>query len=160
MAFDPNYRETTATPETLEKSVEVLNSFLRGEISAVETYQMAATKITEPSLRSALDEILRSHQDRVNVLRTRIQQLGGRPSEGSGIWGGFAKLVEGGAKVFGARAALAALEEGEDYGLKMYREREDLEKLDPESRQLAENQLRSAQERTHGRMSGLKNSFH
>jgi uncharacterized protein (TIGR02284 family) len=160
MAFDPNYRETTATPEVLEKSVEVLNSYLRGEISAVETYQMASGKITEPSLRSALEEILRSHQERVNLLRARIQQLGGRPSDGSGIWGGFAKLVQGGAKVFGARAALAALEEGEDYGLKMYREREDTEKLDPDSRRLADSQLRPAQEQTHARMSGLKNSFH
>jgi uncharacterized protein (TIGR02284 family) len=158
MAIDPIIRETT--PETLEKSVAVLNSFLRGEISAVETYQMASTKISEPSLRSVLDEILRSHQERVNLLRTRIQQLGGRPSDGSGLWGGFAKLIEGGAKVFGARAALTALEEGEDYGLKMYREQEDLEKLDAESRRMAETQLRPAQEMTHNRMSSLKNTFH
>ena len=96
----------------------------------------------------------------MNLLRTRIQQLGGRPSDGSGIWGGFAKLIEGGAKVFGARAALAALEEGEDYGFKMYREREDIEKLDAESRALAESQLRPAQETTHSRMSSLKHSFH
>ncbi len=158
MAIDPNVRSTT-TPETLEKSVEVLNSYLRGEISAVETYQMAAGKISEPSIRSALDECLRSHQERVNLLRTRIQQLGGRPSDGSGVWGGFAKLVEGGAKVFGARAALAALEEGEDYGLKMYRAREELDKLDAESRKVAETQLRGAQEMTHARMSSLKHSF-
>lgn len=158
MAIDPTVRETT--PEALEKSVDVLNSYLRGEISAVETYQMASTKISEPSIRSALDECLRSHQERVNLLRTRIQQLGGRPSGGSGIWGGFTKLIEGGAKVFGARAALAALEEGEDYGLKMYRAREELEKLDAESRRITESQLRPAQETTHARMSSLKHSFH
>src|SRR5688500_6194 len=160
MAFDPNVRETTAVPETLEKSVNVLNSYLRGEISAVETYQMAAPKLTEPSLRAALEEILRSHQERVNLLRTRIQQLGGRPSDGSGVWGGFTKLIEGGAKVFGAKAALAALEEGEDYGLKLYRDKEDLEKLDGESRRIVETQLRPAQEMTHTRMSSLKHSFH
>ena len=121
---------------------------------------MALEKITESSIRAELEELLRSHQERVNLLRTRIQQLGGRPSEGSGLWGGFTKLVQGGAKVFGARAALAALEEGEDYGLKMYRERQELDKLDPESRRLVETQLLPAQERTHATMSRLKNSFH
>jgi demethoxyubiquinone hydroxylase (CLK1/Coq7/Cat5 family) len=158
MAIDPTVRESRG--EAQEKSIEVLNSYLRGEISAVETYEMASTKVTETNLGTELEECRRSHQERADLLTARIQQLGGRPSEGSGIWGGFAKLIQGGAKVFGARAALAALEEGEDYGLKMYREREDLEKLDPESRRLVESQLLAAQERTHATVSRLKHSFH
>ncbi len=154
----PNVDETSA--DVLEKSIDVLNSYLRGEISAVETYQMALSKISEPSLRTALSDCLQSHQDRVDLLRQRVQQLGGRPSGGSGLWGGFTKLIEGGAKVFGARPALAALEEGEDYGLKMYQDREDREKMEPESRRLVETRLLPEQQKTHAAMSRLKHSFH
>jgi demethoxyubiquinone hydroxylase (CLK1/Coq7/Cat5 family) len=162
MAENPNlpFREGESSADVLEKSIDVLNSYLRGEISAVETYEMALSNLSEASLRTALSDMLQSHQERVTLLRERIEQLGGRASEGSGLWGGFTKLIEGGAKVFGARAALAALEEGEDYGLKMYKDREDLEKIDPESRRLAETRLLSAQQKTHAAMSRLKHSFH
>jgi demethoxyubiquinone hydroxylase (CLK1/Coq7/Cat5 family) len=153
-----NVGETSA--DVLEKSIDVLNSYLRGEISAVETYEMALNTISEPSLRSTLSDCLQSHQERVTLLRQRVDQLGGRASEGSGLWGGFTKLIEGGAKVLGTRAALAALEEGEDYGLKMYRDKEDREKIDPESRRLTETRLLTAQEKTHAAMSRLKHSFH
>jgi uncharacterized protein (TIGR02284 family) len=161
MAANPNLPtagETSA--DVLEKSIDVLNSYLRGEISAVETYEMALSKISEPSLRAALTDCLRSHQERVTLLRQRVEKLGGRASEGSGLWGGFTKLIEGGAKVFGTRAALSALEEGEDYGLKMYRDREDRDKIDPESRRLTETQLLTEQEKTHATMSRLKHQIH
>ena len=54
------------------------------------------------------------------MLRDAIVACGGTPAEGSGAWGTFAKVVEGGAKVFGEKAAVAALEEGEDHGLADY----------------------------------------
>ena len=76
----------------------------------------------------------------------------------SGSWGAFARLVEGGAKTFGEKAAVAALEEGEDHGLKLYRD--DLTKLDPASRQLVETDLLPAQERTHQSLSTLKHTLH
>lgn len=101
-----------------KSSVDQLNSFLRGEMSAVETYQQAIDKL-EPSSTSR-DQLLvnlKSHQDRVMMLRDAITELGGTPAEGSGPWGAFAKVVEGGAKAFGDKAAVAALEEGEDHGL-------------------------------------------
>ena len=53
--------------------------------------------------------------------------------------GAFARLFEGGAKAFGDRAAIAALEEGEDHGLKLYRE--SFKKLDADARQLVEQDL-------------------
>ena len=42
-----------ATPN--EEVVGKLNSFLRGEISAVETYRQALDKITDPALRSEVN---------------------------------------------------------------------------------------------------------
>src|SRR5687767_14489953 len=107
---------------TNEKICDTLNSFLRGELSAVETYRQAMEKVTDASLRPQLEQNSQSHQDRAAKLRNRIAQLGGKPADSSGTWGGFAKLVEGSAKAFGVKAALAALEEGEDHGLRMYKD--------------------------------------
>ena len=137
-----------------ETSVKTLNSFLRGEISAVETYRQALDKIETAPVRTTLEDCLRSHQTRVSLLKSRIQMLGGDPATESGPWGTFAKLVEGGAKVFGDKAAIAALEEGEDHGRNDYRR--DIDKLDAESRLIVEQQVLPEQERTHQELSTLK----
>src|SRR5688572_13321587 len=122
-----------------EQSIGHMNSFLRGEISAVETYRQCIEKLGPNRHRQKLQECQQSHQRRVELLRQWISQRGGKPSEGSGVWGGFAKLVEGGAKVFGEKAAIAALEEGEDHGRNDYQR--DLKDLDPEARRFIETQV-------------------
>ena len=138
-----------------KSSVEQLNSFLRGEISAVETYQMALEKIDHISTtRDELLVNLKSHQDRVMMLQDAIRQLGGEPATSSGPWGTFAKVVEGGAKAFGEKAAVAALEEGEDHGLKDYKF--DMSDLDFEARELVRGKLLPEQKQTHDRLSALK----
>jgi len=138
-----------------KSSVEQLNSFLRGEISAVETYQLALEKIDHVS--TARDELLvnlKSHQDRVMMLQEAVRALGGEPVTGSGPWGTFAKVVERGAKAFGEKAAVAALEEGEDHGLKDYKA--DLNDLDFEAKSLVQDRLLPQQQLTHDRLSALK----
>jgi uncharacterized protein (TIGR02284 family) len=146
------------TTERGNQLVDSLNSLLRGEISAVETYRQAIEKIKNPSLLQVLQENLDSHQSRCEILRSRIVQLGGKAAEGSGPWGAFAKLIEGGAKLFGEKAAIAALEEGEDHGMRDYRD--EINKLDVTSRSFVETQLLPAQERTHRAMSMLKKTVH
>ena len=116
----------------METTVKTLNSFLRGEISAIETYRQAIDKVQQPPIRAQLQESLRSHESRVNVLN-RIEQLGGEPAVKSGPWGAFAKLVEGGASLLGDKAAVSALEEGEDRRREDYRR--ELDKLDAQTRQ-------------------------
>ena len=140
------------------KDIDQLNSFLRGEISAVETYRQALDKLEQTSqARAQLEACRSSHQQRVQMLRQAIQQRGGQPSEGSGAWGSFAKVVEGGAKVFGEKAAIAALEEGEDHGLRDYKQ--DLDNLDAETLQLVTGQLLPQQEETHRTLSRLKKTL-
>jgi demethoxyubiquinone hydroxylase (CLK1/Coq7/Cat5 family) len=138
-------------------TVDVLNSFLRGEISAVETYRQALDKLRDKPESSTLNDCLRSHEQRVSLLKSEIRDRGGEPAEGSGPWGAFAKLMEGGAKLFGAKAAIAALEEGEDHGRDDYKR--DVPKLDPEARAFAQQELVSEQLRTHQAMSSLKKRF-
>jgi len=138
-----------------KSSVDKLNHYLRGEISAVETYRMALAKLDQTSMaRSELDACLQSHQSRVVMLREAIRAAGGTPVDGSGPWGVFAKAVEGGASILGDKAAVAALEEGEDHGVKDYRA--DMMDLDLSLRALVTSRLAPEQQRTHDRMSSLK----
>jgi demethoxyubiquinone hydroxylase (CLK1/Coq7/Cat5 family) len=145
---------TTDTQQT----VDTLNSFLRGEISAVETYRQALERLNHSTSRSQLLDCHLSHEQRIEKLRAQVARLGGQPSDNSGPWGAFAKLVEGGAKIFGEKAAISALEEGEDHGLKLYRD--EISKLDQDSRRLVETELLPAQERTHRTMSSIKHALH
>jgi hypothetical protein len=141
-----------------DKSVDALNELLRGEFSAVETYRQAIEKLGSSAALGQLEDCRRSHEQRVAKLRGEVMRLGGQPAQGSGAWGAFARLFEGGAKAFGEKAAVGALEEGEDHGLKLYRD--DLAKLDTSSRQLVETDLLPAQEQTHRTMSTLKHTLH
>jgi hypothetical protein len=88
------------------------------------------------------------------MLQDAVRALGGEPVTGSGPWGAFAKAIETGAKAFGEKAAISALEEGEDHGLKDYKG--DLKDLDFEARSLIQDKLLPQQQQTHDRLSALK----
>jgi uncharacterized protein (TIGR02284 family) len=102
-----------------------LNSLLRGEMSAIETYRQAIDKLGDNPDDPWIEELRacqRDHRDAADALWHHIEQHGGKPSEGSGPWGAFAKAVEGTATLLGNTAALKALKEGEEHGLKDYEE--------------------------------------
>ncbi|HET9622377.1 MAG TPA: DUF2383 domain-containing protein [Kofleriaceae bacterium] len=138
-----------------KSSIDQLNHFLRGEISAVETYRMALDKLEPASpARGEVETCMQSHASRVTLLREAILAAGGTPVDSSGPWGAFAKAVEGGARVLGDKAAIAALEEGEDHGVKDYRS--DVAELDAQTQSLIVSRLQPEQQQTHNRMSALK----
>jgi demethoxyubiquinone hydroxylase (CLK1/Coq7/Cat5 family) len=139
------------------QTVNHLNSFLRGELAAVETYRMALTKLDHSPNRALLEHCERSHAARARILAQEVRKRGGEPSDGSGPWGTFAKLFEGSAAALGEKAAIAALEEGEDHGRDDYRR--DLPDLDPAARQTIESDVMPEQNRTHNAMSSLKKSM-
>jgi demethoxyubiquinone hydroxylase (CLK1/Coq7/Cat5 family) len=137
-----------------QKNVEQLNSFLRGEISAVETYRQALDALKSSSYGSQIAECKQSHEQRVAILTEEIRRLGGTPAQSSGAWGSFVKLIEGGAAALGEKAAIAALEEGEDHGNADYKR--DVTKLDPPVRSVIEQRVLPLQLRSHTAMSALK----
>lgn len=138
----------------IQKNVEQLNSFLRGEISAVETYRQALDALKSSAHSTKLSECMQSHEQRVAILTEQIRKLGGVPAQSSGPWGAFAKVVEGGAAALGEKTAIAALEEGEDHGNRDYKT--DIQKLDGEARSIVEQQVLPLQLRSHANMSALK----
>jgi uncharacterized protein (TIGR02284 family) len=132
-----------------EEGVNQLNSLLRGEISAAETYKMAIDKVrdTDTSAPNAglLREIQEEHGRAAQGLRDRIRELGGEAADSSGAWGIWAKTVQGTMNIFGDTSSLKALKEGEEHGLKDYQEA--LDDVDATTGQLIQNQLIPAQQR-------------
>ncbi len=97
-----------------------LNALLRGEIAATETYQQALAKVGDDPRAAELHKIRDAHRTAANTLRQHVHEHGGKPDQGSGGWGVYAKSVAAAASIFGDTAALKALKEGEEYGLKDY----------------------------------------
>ena len=143
------FAATSDAPAASDSSqvVDQLNSLLRGEISAAETYRMAIDKLSadHSSELGLLREIQEEHGRGAQSLRDRIRELGGEASDASGAWGVWAKMVQGMAEFFGDVSSLKALKEGEEHGLKDYEEA--TEKVDVTSRQLIQNQFVPAQQR-------------
>ena len=142
-AYSPQQAERVA-------AVDELNTLLRGEISAAETYKMAIDKVSDSDRSrigdvATLREMQEDHGRAAQALRVRILDLGGTAANSSGAWGAWAKTVEGAASLFGDRAALKALKEGEQHGLKLYEDSAD--ELDMGSAQLVASELIPAQQR-------------
>ena len=101
-------------------ATDTLNNLLRGELSATETYQQALAKAADEAGAEELRRLHAEHREAANTLRQHIHHHGGKPDQGSGAWGAFAKALTGAAKLFGNTAALKALKEGEESGIKSY----------------------------------------
>jgi uncharacterized protein (TIGR02284 family) len=126
--------------------ISTLNSLLRGEMSAIETYRQALEKLGETGFGvEELRALKRDHRDAADTLWHHIEEHGGQPSEDAGVWGAFAKAVEGAAKLVGDTAALKALKEGEEHGLKEYLDALEDEDLAADCKQL----VRPLAERQH-----------
>jgi uncharacterized protein (TIGR02284 family) len=104
--------------------VDGLNRCLRSELSAIETYRQALDRDRQDfgtrTEFQRLTEILREHEEAASRLQQVIRQAGGEPSTDSGAWGTWSKIIMGAAKLFGDKAALKSLKEGEESGLKEY----------------------------------------
>ncbi|HEX8521101.1 MAG TPA: DUF2383 domain-containing protein [Tepidisphaeraceae bacterium] len=133
--------------------IRQLNSFLRGEISAAETYRLAIDSASAKQDTGAarapdvatLREIQQEHGRAAQAIRDRIRELGGEASDSSGAWGTWAKFTTSLANLFGDASTLKALKEGEEHGLKDFED--GLDELDMTSCELVENQLIPAQQR-------------
>jgi hypothetical protein len=141
-------------PMGVEQNITTLNTFLRGEIAAVDTYKQALRRLDDAGSSDELRECLASHERRVAALRRHIVELGGTPAATSGAWGSFSRLFQGDVAALGDGAAIAALEEGEDRGLQLYLE--DVGKLDRATRKVVEREILPEQLRTHDYLSDLK----
>jgi len=143
------------TNSDTSQTIRGLNELLRGELSALDTYDQALAVLTDdPAVKDDLRECRASHSDRVERLRMEIVERGGQPDSESGAWGVFAKAIEGSAATFGWKMAVMALEAGEDHGVKEYDHL--MPSLDGAARDILSIAVYPQQLRTHKIMSALK----
>ena len=138
-----------------ESPVDALNELLRGEMSAVESYDKALPAMGgQPKMSADLRTCRASHEARAERIRAAILQIGGEPSKTAGAWGAFAKAATTGSRALGVKAVISTLEEGEDHGLKEYKDA--IPHLEPGLQRLVSSELYPQQVHTHGLLSALK----
>jgi hypothetical protein len=102
--------------------VEELNKVLRGEISAVEAYTQIIHRFAEDPTVATLADLKRDHEENATYLRDMLDQEGAVPADTSGAWGTVVKTVMTAGQLLGEGAAISALKQGEEHGLKLYKE--------------------------------------
>jgi bacterioferritin (cytochrome b1) len=106
-------------------TVNDLNDLLRDELSAIQTYRMAIDKSRKdhgPDTRlEKLTQMLHDHEQAAARLRELVHSMGGTAANDAGTWGTWATTVMGAARLLGDKAALRALKEGEESGIRDYR---------------------------------------
>jgi uncharacterized protein (TIGR02284 family) len=106
--------------QSFQERTDVMNALLRGELAATATYQQALEKVGHEAGADELRDIYQEHWAAVDQLRQYVRAQAGEPDQESGLWGAFARAVEGGVKILDNTAALKALQEGEEHGLRSY----------------------------------------
>lgn len=98
---------------------DLLQSLLRGEIAAAETYAQVLDDDSQPNA-ALLRELQHDHGRAIKFFSDQLSARGLEVPSTSGAWGQFARLVEGTAKLLGDKTALRALRDGERRGLRDY----------------------------------------
>ena len=101
--------------------ISTFNSLLRGERSAMETYEKASASVDHQADKIQIEELCAAHRAKVRELERHITSLGGTPDRTSGSWGVVASVVQTVANTIGDKAALYSLKEGEEHGLRSYK---------------------------------------
>lgn len=124
--------ESLDTMNTTEFKNESINEILRGEISALESYEQIFNKIDSDAEKTRLNEFKDEHLAAIDFWKNQAQLQGAVPDKDSGIWGKAVEAFVGTSKLFGNTTALMALKEGEEHGLNNYKDlltRDDLTTL-------------------------------
>lgn len=121
--------------------IEICNKLLRGERSAVETYDQAIKKHGNKPVLAELDRLLAEHRAAVRTLENNVRSMGGEPAESAGAWGAVANTVQGAANLLGAGSALEALQNGEKSGKNDYEDALQDAEVMPECKNLIRAEL-------------------
>lgn len=124
-----------------EKCIDVCNGLLRGERSAVETYQQAIEKYADEPAVATLRSIKEEHTGAVSLLEANVISMGGKPDEDSGAWGTFATTIQATANLFGESSALSSLKAGEESGKSDYESALENEDVMPACKELIRDSL-------------------
>jgi hypothetical protein len=141
-------------------SVDTLVSLFHEELAAVQTYERVLGKVEHARARDKLREFGKDHERRAQLLRERLELLGRTPPDSQGRGTGFANLTNLGSNDLTVTEAsiVQSMVEGEEYELQGYEAK--LPALDQETRRFVEEELLSAQRRTHAAVKELQRTLH
>lgn len=124
-----------------------IDELIRGEISAVESFDTVINRVKDVSELQELSVIRQDHQRAVETLQQFTDFGVEGNSDSSGPWGTFTTAFAGGASFFGDKAAINALKIGEQHGLNEYQEALNDDGVRPEVKAIIRSQLIPSQER-------------
>lgn len=133
--------------EKTDKAIKEISSLLQGEYSAHETYGQAIEKAENHTEINILNQIRSEHRLAVASLKEEARKLGEEVDIKGGAWGAFSKAVMGSAKIFGNKAALKALKEGEEHGKNDYEKALNKTELPYTTRELIRDRFLPEQEK-------------
>jgi len=99
-----------------------LTKILCAEMSAVETYNQAIESFQNHDHKQQLAIARDCHVRRVDTLAGKLYEMGGSPTESSGIWGKTSRVLDAGGETISEKMTVALLEEGEERGIQQYRD--------------------------------------
>jgi CBS domain-containing protein len=118
-----------------------LGALVRRELSAVESYKLALSKVGGEAAGEELRRIEHEHEEAVDLLQERLQRRGEEPPRSAGLRGAWSKAFEAAAMVLGRKAAIRALKQEEASGLHGYEDALLDDDLDPEVKDLIRARL-------------------
>lgn len=133
---------------TINKNMQAsqMDDLIRGEMAAVKSYDTVLSKVKDPAEKKQLEAIKQDHVNAVEKLKAFASPDVKEDTETSGAWGAFASAYTGGAKLFGDKMAMKALTQGEEHGVREYKEALEDENVSADAKTLIKTQLLPKQE--------------
>jgi len=120
--------------------VDQVNGLIKDELSAVETYRKAVEKV-KGLAAAELRRLENEHEKAAVMLQEKLAERGLEPATSAGAWGSWARLLEGAASLLGDKAAIKALKESEEHGIKDYERALEDDDTPPDIRALIRTEL-------------------
>jgi uncharacterized protein (TIGR02284 family) len=133
----------------VNKEPTQLDDLVRGELAALKAYDQVLKETKDEQVKSRLQTIRNDHEKAVSHLS---KYVAGKKelledTESAGPWGSFAKTWTKGASLFGNDAALAALRQGEEHGIREYKEALEDDSISHELKQAIKTEMLPKQEK-------------
>lgn len=125
-AKEINKNTTNMTPpsQTPKEEPTQLDDLIRGELSALNAYDKVLDSTKDTKIKNQLQDIRDNHEKALSLLSKDVADKPEllKDTESSGPWGTFVKIYTKTSTLLGNEAALKALKQGEQHGIKEYEE--------------------------------------
>jgi hypothetical protein len=105
-----------------DPTVDTCETLFRAEMLAVETYNRAICRFADSPREHLLERIRTTHERNAHSLRRLIFTHEAEPSACSVFWRGVVQTLDGPALVMLDSTVITLLKEGEEHGIREYRE--------------------------------------